>query len=76
MAVRKLRVLCAGGDQTLAQWDTETVTPERLAEIEREFRNKTAQGYWAADISDKRNVLIHEFDPKAEILLMPRVQGG
>ena len=35
-----------------------------------------AQGWFAADISDKRDVLIREFDPDAEILLIPRVQGG
>jgi hypothetical protein len=64
------------GDKTLAEWDTDTVTPERLAEIEKEFREKVAQGWFAADITDKRNVLIRDFDPQAEILLMPRVQGG
>jgi hypothetical protein len=64
------------GDKTLAEWDTDTVTPERLAEIEKEFREKVAQGWFAADITDKRNILIRDFDPNAEILLMPRVQGG
>jgi hypothetical protein len=34
------------------------------------------QGWFAADISEKRDVLIREFDPNAEILLIPRVQGG
>jgi len=76
MALKKLRMICAGGDKTLAEWDTQTVTPERLAEIEKEFNEKTAQGWFAADISDKRDVLIRTFDPNAEILLIPRVQGG
>ena len=76
MALRKLRMVCAGGDETLAEWDTETVTPERLAEIEKEFTDKIAQGWFAADISEKRDRLIQEFDPNAEILLIPRVQGG
>ena len=76
MALRKLRMVCAGGDETLAEWDTETVTPERLAEIEKEFNDKIAQGWLAADIAEKRNRLIQEFDPNAEILLIPRVQGG
>ena len=49
---------------------------QRLAEIEREFNEKVAQGWFAADISEKRDVLIREFDPNAEILLIPRVQGG
>ena len=49
---------------------------QRLAEIEKEFNEKVAQGWFAADISEKRDVLIREFDPNAEILLIPRVQGG
>jgi len=76
MATKKLRMICAGGDKVLAEWDTTNVTPQRLAEIEKEFNDKMAQGWFAADISDKRDVLIREFDPKAEILLIPRVQGG
>src|SRR6516162_6570973 len=76
MALKKLRMICAGGDKTLAEWDTETVSQQRLAEIEREFNEKVAQGWFAADISEKRNVLIREFDPNAEILLIPKVQGG
>ena len=76
MAVKKLRMICAGGDKTLAEWDTDTVSAQRLAEIETEFKEKMAQGWFAADISEKRDVLIREFDPNAEILLIPRVQGG
>jgi hypothetical protein len=69
-------MICAGGDKTLAEWDTEAVSEQRLAEIEKEFKDKVAQGWFAADISDKKDVLIEDFDPKAEILLIPRVQGG
>ena len=76
MALRKLRMICAGGDKTLAEWDTDTVSPQRLREIEQEFNEKIAQGWFAADISEKRGVLIREFEPNAEILLIPRVQGG
>src|SRR5262245_19520376 len=76
MALRRLRMICAGGDKTLAEWETETVTQQRLADIEKEFNEKVAQGWFAADISEKRDVLIREFDPNAEILLIPRVQGG
>lgn len=76
MALRKLRMMCAGGDKTLAEWDTDSVSDERLAEIENEFREKMAQGWFAADITDKKDVLIQNFDPDAEILLIPRVQGG
>ena len=76
MALKKLRMICAGGDKLLAEWDTETVSPQRLEEIEKEFNQKIAQGWFAADITEKRDVLIREFDPQAEILLIPRVQGG
>ncbi len=76
MALKRLRMICAAGDKTLAQWDTETVNPERLAEIEAEFNKKIAEGWLAADISEKRDVLIREFDPNAEILLIPPVRGG
>ena len=76
MALRRLRMICAGGDKTLAEWETETVTHQRLAEIEKEFNEKVAQGWFAADISEKRDVLIREFNPDAEILLIPRVHGG
>lgn len=76
MALKRLRMICAGGDKTLAEWDTETVSEARLAEIETEFNKKVAEGCFAADISEKRDVLIREFDPNAEILLIPRVQGG
>src|SRR5437667_304049 len=54
MALKKLRMICAGGDKTLAEWDTETVNAQRLAEIEKEFNEKVAQGWFAADISGKR----------------------
>jgi len=68
-------MICAAGDKVLAEWDT-TTSPERLKEIEAEFNEKMRQGYFAADIKDKRDVLIREFDPDAEILLIPRVVGG
>jgi hypothetical protein len=76
MALGSLRMICAGGDKVLAEWDTETVSPERLAEIEKEFNELIAQGWFAADISDKQGALIREFCPEAEILLIPKVQGG
>ena len=76
MAQKTLRIMCAGGDKTLAEWDTEKATADRLNEIEKEFNEKIAQGWFAADISEKRNILIDQFDPNADILLLPRVQGG
>ena len=75
-------MICAGGDKTLAEWDMETATPQRLAEIEKEFNEKMGQGWFAADITvadpetGTDGKLIREFDPNAEILLIPRVQGG
>lgn len=69
-------MISADGDKILAEWDTETVGSQGLAEIEREFNEKVAQGWFAADISEERAVLIREFDPDAEILLIPKVLGG
>ena len=79
---RKLRMICAGGDKTIAEWDSNTVTEDRLVEIEKEFNEKIARGWFAADISvadpntGTDGKLIRQFDPNAEILLIPRVQGG
>jgi hypothetical protein len=69
-------MLCAAGDKVIAEWDTDTINPDRLTEIETEFKERMAAGFFAVDIHEKRNQLIREFDPKAEILLIPRVQGG
>jgi hypothetical protein len=76
MALRKIRMICALGDKVLREWDTEKVSPERLAEIEAEFKAKVAQGFFAADITDGRNVLVTKFDPNADTLLIPPVKGG
>jgi hypothetical protein len=73
---RALRQIDGSGDSVLAEWDTETVTPERLAEIEAEFKEKIREGYFAADITDRKNVLIDRFDPSADLLLIPKLQGG
>ena len=76
MALKTLRMICTDGDKTLAEWDTETISPEYLQKIEREFNKKMAQGWFAVDMQEKRNVLIHKFDPNADILLIPSAQGG
>ncbi len=73
---RTIRMMCSGGDMTIAEWDTSTVTPERLKEIEHEFKTKMDQGWFAADIGEGRNTLIKEFDPQTDILLIPRMMGG
>jgi hypothetical protein len=69
-------MICSQGDKVVAEWDTETVGPKRFAEIETEFKEKMTAGWFAVDINEKRNQLMREFDPNAEILLIPRVQGG
>ena len=76
MALRKLRMLSAAGDEALAEWDTETLSPQRLQEIESEFNEKMRQGFFAVDITEGRNQLIRKFDPNAETLLIPAVRGG
>ena len=76
MAVRRMRYMGAGGDQTIAEWDTSTVSQQQLAAIEAEFNEKIRQGWFAADINDKKDVFILKFDPNAEILLIPKVRGG
>ena len=76
MALRKIRMICALGDKTLMEWDTDTLSPERLAEIEAEFNSKVRQGFFAADITDGRNVLVTKFDPNSDTLLIPPVKGG
>jgi len=45
-------------------------------EIEDEYKQLIAQGHWAADITGKRDEIIREFDPNADILMMPKVSGG
>jgi hypothetical protein len=76
MALRKMRVLCAGGDKTLAEWDSQTISQEQLDRIEAEFNAKMRQGFLAADVTNGRNVLVNKFNRDAETLLIPRVQGG
>jgi len=69
-------MLSAAGDESLAEWDTETLSPQRLQEIESEFNEKMRQGFFAVDITEGRNQLIRKFDPNAEMLLIPAVRGG
>ena len=71
-----LRKLSSGGDTEVARWDPKTVTPERLAEIEAEFEALQKRGYFAVNITDGRDVFVDEFDANADLLMIPRVQGG
>lgn len=73
MTLRKMSPL---GDEVLATWDT-TTSPADLEAIEKEFNRLVKAGYFAADISpDKEATIIHKFDAKADILLLPLMVGG
>ena len=76
MAQHRLRQMGMKGDEVLAEWDTDTATPARIKEIEEEFNRKMKEGYFAADITNDKNELIQKFDQEADILLMPKMQGG
>lgn len=74
MAIKKLSRMSCKGDEAVAEWDTETVTPEALAAIEAEFNQLVKDRYFAADLDKKE--LIREFDSEANMILIPRMQGG
>ena len=76
MPVSKLRIICAGGDETLAEWETETISQKRLDEIETLFNSKMKQGFFAVNMADGRNTLTKKFDPNGDTLLIPPVRGG
>lgn len=74
--IRQLRRMSGKGDEVVATWDTDTVSPEKISEIETEFNKRMKEGYFAADITDGKNELIKKFDPQADIVLIPKMQGG
>lgn len=76
MALRKMRKMSGRGDDTIAEYDVDVTTPDRMREIEEEFNRLVVAGYFAADITDKKDVLIKKFDSDADILMIPRVCGG
>lgn len=71
-----IRRLSGLGDQEVAEWDTETITPEKLLEIEQEFNQMIGAGFAAFDITESKDEQISKFDPNAEILMVPRMMGG
>ena len=71
-----LRKLSSGGDTEVARWDPQTVTPERLAEIEAEFQALQKRGYFAVNVTNGKDMLVDAFNPNADLLMIPRVQGG
>lgn len=64
------------GDEMVADYAVGVTSPERLDAIEKEFNEMLQKGYFAADITDKRNELIRTFDPAADILMIPNIRGG
>lgn len=78
--LRTIVKMSGKGDETVAEWDTDTVAPERLAEIDREFQEMTSKGYFAADVTvvdgTPKNEFIGVFDPQSDILMIPAIQGG
>jgi len=73
--MRTMRKLSSLGDTKLAEYDVNT-DPKLLEKYERDFNDWKARGGLAADVTDKRNVLIDKFDANADIVLIPRIQGG
>lgn len=72
--IRKMRCMSGAGDHTVTEWDTETLTAERLTELETEFNQRMKDGYFAANLQTE--TLVKEFDPNADTLFIPRMQGG
>ena len=64
------------GDEVVAEYAPGVTSPERLAEIEKEFNEMIKNGYFAADITDKKDEFIKKFDPNADILMIPAIRGG
>lgn len=72
--LHKITKMNGKGDETVLEYDSETVSTERLAEIEREFNEMMKKGYIPADL--ETNEIIKEFRPNTDILMIPRIQGG
>ena len=73
--MRTMRKMSHKGDERVAEYG-ETTSPDRLGEIEAEFDKYMKQGWFAADVTDGKAILIKKFDPAADILLIPCVHGG
>ena len=73
---RTMRVMSTNGDDQIAEYEVGVTSPERLAEIEVEFKDFMRKGFTPADITDQRDTIIDKFNPNADILMIPRIQGG
>lgn len=76
MAKRTMRKMSPMGDEPVAEYEVGVTSEAEMKKFESEFKAWVKNGGVAADITDQRDVLIDKFDPKADILLIPRVQGG
>ena len=69
---RSMSMMNHKGDEVVAEWDVEC-SPERMAEVEKEFNQKLKEGFFAADLNT--NEVIHEFRD-TDIVLIPKITGG
>lgn len=74
--LRTMVKMSGKGDEKVAEYDVETRSPDQLQEIETEFNAMIAKGYSAFNITDKENEQMRAFDPNADILMVPCIQGG
>lgn len=74
---RSIVKLSSKGHEVVAEWEVESVSGERLTEIEREFNQLIKQGYIPADVSVKgEEVIVDEFKAESEYVMIPRIAGG
>ncbi len=78
---RTMKQIQMGKSVTKAEWDSETVTEERLTEIKKIFDAWLIVGVaFNVTVTDQEagadGSLMKEFDKEKDILLFPRLQGG
>lgn len=73
---RQLRKMSGKGDELVCEYDSAVDSKAKLKDIEDEFSKLQKSGYFAADITDGKNELIRQFDPEADILMIPAMRGG
>lgn len=76
---RSISTMNKKGHETI-EWDTETVSEERIQEIEAEWSKLQSQGYIAADVTVKGEERIsgqgEGFNPESDYVMIPRIMGG
>ena len=73
---RMVKTTQLGRSEQIAEWDVRTVGQRQLKSLTSTFNRILESGYFAADVHNRRDVLITEFDPRADIVFMPRISGG